>query len=1692
MDYQQPHGYMRPPQAPPPPPPPGADPYQRPPPPPTHPQSNYPWGYSAPQFQYQPQTQHSPSPPPPPQWPPPQSTDHGQYFQPPYPAHHAPPYSGNPRYPLPPHPLQPRPFHAPQSQDWAGGSWTPHQSWQYPTNNNEEDWAAKARAWAAANAANNNQQGQQPQFVPGVRPEGQSHFHDQYSQPAEPQSHDGHTLPPGSNYQLYPVGHPSRTNPGQMQDSQYVSSGQPSYDAGMHAAFASRDGGLAGDSVAPSHQQEKPSISPLSYQQEVPSSYSSVAGKDEAGNGSEKVNSSAPLPVISGTQPQSLLPAGVRSGWTEETQNSLGSQPAQPMTDLSDQPLNFAPHFNREAHAHTQPIYTHSSAGTGRGGDPAVPISSNYAWNPPSVSGVVYPPGIPPIPTTPQIDHPIPVSGHATPMFPAGPGFQPTVPMIGPAFGVGTGVMSHPSAFSGDAYGVSDRPKKVSIPNWVREEIIKNKAVITSTTAGTPKEDSQSIDEDNYRKGDQADSKSIDSFRSTEDEDEDEVEAARTAAINREIKRVLTEVLLKVTDELFDEIATKVLKEGDLSIEVGQDMDIPDNHALPSTPSISTPKASAKVLVSTKTKENDHEDGSEKSTFGPGDILGLASYASDEEDEEVESSTKPSSKENATHQQLLEDNPVIENDRSQEEAEKQGNLPEAADGIGRKSPANAYPSGSVADTDNNDDRAERGLSTAIDNLSSGGLPGSAEDELQHVSGVSKLSNHKTDRTAGVNEKLDGDLDARGLENDDFQTQNRSDKNDRLESKKKLGKKVIKDSESSKERLDKKGHDRHRRHEERQLETERIDDPDSFKDKYKDKDRNNEKVKHTESRRHPSPSTGNEGVEVWREKKTTQKNDNDDRKQNRRRDEKEERSRHRSGSDSKRHKRHHSSDESSDDSKRKSRHSRRHRSPSPIRSRKRQVSRSPPHSKYSKRRHSPYSSLETSRGGKKSGSRSRSRSRSPARRRRYLVDCSGLEHMGCLKFTICKVESNHPPVNKGIMESLYSFFFSNLYNQRVRKDPRCSKNVYFLSFLGFLQVLQKGLCLVWIYGVFLIGVSFYVIQMVPISLRDFSVRRGDVNVLGDSNVPKITIFTAPKPFIGSIGDRQVLAVRSWLELSENLTVILFSQDPSVISFAHSFGSRVSVMADVDFTFLGTPYLHSIIARSMALPSDISVLIDPDIVLLPNFVSTLNYAHKLDEDWLLVALSKNVGAKKEFVVAEKRARNRCDDRMIIAWNSGDLPLHKGVLPPFLYGEGIHNRWIVSEALISDFRLVIDATSMVSSFFLDDAEIVEEDKTWEGVGNALLGRVYGSLSFGKTNFSNLFRFLDCNGNFVFVNTEQNIVYPLGYGRRMNLRNKRILECVNAIVSFDSIERCLSNRNVTFPTSVSLPLSLETLLSMRGDRNKSVVLGVAGYSYKDLLMSWVCRLRRLGVLNFLVCALDDDVYDFSVLQGLPVIKCTNSPANISFDGCHFGTDCFQKVTKVKSRMVLRILKLGYNVLLSDVDVYWFKNPLPYLSSFGPGVLVAQSDEYNATEPPNLPRRLNSGFYFARSDRTTIAAMKRVVGHAAKSNLSEQPSFYDTLCGNGGAYRLGDDRCLEPSTNLTVQFLDRDLFPNGAYQGLWEGNDTRKTCWRMGCFVLHNNWINGRKKKLERQMSTGLWEYDVNGRMCLQRWHGIDTAGYF
>ena len=119
-----------------------------------------------------------------------------------------------------------------------------------------------------------------------------------------------------------------------------------------------------------------------------------------------------------------------------------------------------------------------------------------------------------------------------------------------------------------------------------------------------------------------------------------------------------------------------------------------------------------------------------------------------------------------------------------------------------------------------------------------------------------------------------------------------------------------------------------------------------------------------------------------------------------------------------------------------------------------------------------------------------------------------------------------------------------------------------------------------------------------------------------------------------------------------------------------------------------------------------------------------------------------------------------------------------------------------------------------------------------------------------------------------------------------------------------------------------------------------------------------------------------------------------------------------------------------------------------------------------------------------TIDALAAVVEHASHTSLSEQPSFYDVLCGvKGEKVTEGKEECVYDNGLRTV-FLDRQVYPNGAVYNFWKQKDVTEACETRGCAILHNNWISGRDAKKARLLDNKYWHYDVERRMCMHDWH--------
>jgi beta-arabinofuranosyltransferase len=248
--------------------------------------------------------------------------------------------------------------------------------------------------------------------------------------------------------------------------------------------------------------------------------------------------------------------------------------------------------------------------------------------------------------------------------------------------------------------------------------------------------------------------------------------------------------------------------------------------------------------------------------------------------------------------------------------------------------------------------------------------------------------------------------------------------------------------------------------------------------------------------------------------------------------------------------------------------------------------------------------------------------------------------------------------------------------------------------------------------------------------------------------------------------------------------------------------------------------------------------------------------------------------------------------MAWNNPSNPLHAGVLPSFLYGRGVHNSWFTHEVLSSEMRLLFDASSLVLGLHpeegftlgMHDMSSSKNDRlhvgSWEYSVNQHLAAVYGSYCYQlrRRRSTWLYKVVKYSADYML-----NKVDELAWSNSFIVKEDKVHRQGGNLWMKEDI--CLSkhDHNNTFQTSASvdLPYSLSMLLELVSDKNRSVVLAVAGASYRDMLMSWACRLGHLGVTNFVVCALDHETYEFSVLQviylnqflSFPFLHCLTLP---------------------------------------------------------------------------------------------------------------------------------------------------------------------------------------------------------------------------
>ncbi|CAI5513012.1 unnamed protein product [Closterium sp. Naga37s-1] len=227
-------------------------------------------------------------------------------------------------------------------------------------------------------------------------------------------------------------------------------------------------------------------------------------------------------------------------------------------------------------------------------------------------------------------------------------------------------------------------------------------------------------------------------------------------------------------------------------------------------------------------------------------------------------------------------------------------------------------------------------------------------------------------------------------------------------------------------------------------------------------------------------------------------------------------------------------------------------------------------------------------------------------------------------------------------------------------------------------------------------------------------------------------------------------------------------------------------------------------------------------------------------------------------------------------------------------------------------------------------------------------------------------------------------------------------------------------------LPHSLEQLLPIVAGEQQAVILLAASFEDREAALNSICRLRNLGMGNYILAALDARMYAYAFLQGIPVFMHQASNSNQSANAASSNDlSSASRLAAVAPVLMMQILRLGYSVLWADIHTIWFSNPLPHLLSLDSNTLAVQSMSLDMHQAPNSARTIGAGVMFARPSHLSLKALASVVAYTAAvraeageeggsaggsaaegeeevEEVEEYRAFHDVLCGEGGRFKLG------------------------------------------------------------------------------------------
>ncbi|KCV72938.1 hypothetical protein, variant 3 [Fonticula alba] len=417
----------------------------------------------------------------------------------------------------------------------------------------------------------------------------------------------------------------------------------------------------------------------------------------------------------------------------------------------------------------------------------------------------------------------------------------------------------------------------------------------------------------------------------------------------------------------------------------------------------------------------------------------------------------------------------------------------------------------------------------------------------------------------------------------------------------------------------------------------------------------------------------------------------------------------------------------------------------------------------------------------------------------------------------------------------------------------------------------------------------------------------------------------------------------------------------------------------------------------------------------------------------------------------------------------------MPPFIVGRVRWDNWLLAQFIGNQNAAAVDATEVVFAVHLNHMKV--------GGSHSRSGTDY-NINLTKSDAVDPKKLGDVESCDYYL-----APIPNSPGNALSPKN---------LPAGESAPSVFTRPGADFSTTSSAPSgacpfctlrpkeqSIDVMLAKQADpQTRDVIVATVNSGYLDFSINWMCTLLRIGRKNFLFHATDRAMYTILRDRGLPVIYYESNialeykallaqSANGSFivsadetaaDGTprekayDYGSVAYQALMNSRTEFIYKILQKGYNVLLSDVDVVFLRDPLQFVDRN----LDIQGGAHKV-------EKITGGFiYFRATDAARALWVKVLLQHRtvfkkiqAMENfnihsMTEQELVNELLkAAKPDEIKWGtiDEKVVADGKRF---FIDKLSQKNGEWPA-----------------AIHNNYIIGVDNKRQRFMNISMWLVD-------------------